>query len=102
MTSNAARPVEELVGIGAMLKADRETQTIRIMNLVPDSPAAKAGLTAGLILSKVNGEEMEGVRLEECIERVRGPAGSTVRVEVIDPETKTTNSVDITRERLRL
>ena len=95
-------PTEEIVGIGAVLRSDNRTGTVRIVNVLPDSPAFQAGLTAGLIIQRVDALDIAGMRLPECVNLLRGPIGSKVRVEVVDPEAESTNVVELIRQRLKV
>jgi S1-C subfamily serine protease len=93
---------EEIVGIGAVLRGDNRTGTVRIVDVLPDSPAFRAGLTSGLIIQKVDGVEIAGLGLVKCVSLLRGPAGSKVRVEVIDPDAESTNVVELIRQRVKV
>jgi hypothetical protein len=98
-----ARPQREIiVGIGAALKWDQESGAPQIANVLPNSPALQAGLSAGLIIHKIDAIATKGMRLEDCVSLIRGPAGTKVRLEVIDPEQNETNTVELTRQRLQL
>ena len=93
---------EEIVGIGAVLRSDNRTGAIQIVNVLPDSPAFQAGLTSGLIIQKVDDVEIAGLGLAKCVSLLRGPAGSKVRVEVIDPDAESTNVVELIRQRVKV
>src|SRR6185503_17128815 len=93
-----ARP-QEVVGIGAALRMDNRSRTLRIMNVFPGTPAERAGLTAGLIIHKVDDVLVAGLPLQECVNLIRGPIGSTVRLELIDPQQEETNTVELTRQK---
>lgn len=95
-------PPEEIVGIGAVLRSDNRTGAVRIVNVLPDSPAFQAGLTSGLIIKKVDDSDIAGMRLSECVNLLRGPIGSKVRVEVVDPEAESTNVVELIRQRVKV
>ncbi len=45
---------------------------------IKDAPAEKAGLLPGDVVTKIDGQALEGLTLEEARSRVRGPKGSTV------------------------
>jgi carboxyl-terminal processing protease len=77
----------EFFGIGAVLSPGDETTGPIIQSIVPDSPAARAQLTPGLIISRVDGHPTVGMDLEECVKRIRGEPGSPVLIEVTDPAT---------------
>ena len=93
---------DEVVGIGAALRMDNRSHTLRIMNVLPGTPAAQAGLSAGLIIHKVDDVLVTGLPLQECVSLIRGPIGSIVRLELIDPEQEETNTVELIRQKLQL
>ncbi len=95
-----AAPQPELFGIGAQLISGGGTTGPRIHDIVPNSPAAKAKLSTGLIVSKVDDTPTAGMRLDECVSLIRGAAGTTVRIELTDPADGKTTHVTLTREKL--
>ena len=67
-------------GIGArMVMRDRH---LTISNTVPGSPARAAGLRPGDIMLEVSGEKVDGLAPDQVIGKVRGPAGSSVRLAI--------------------
>lgn len=95
-------PAEEIVGIGAVLRSESRTGTVRIVDVLPDSPAFQAGLVSGLIIQKVDDSDLAGMKLSACVNLLRGPIGSKVRVEVVDPEAESTNVVELIRQRVKV
>lgn len=93
---------EEVVGIGAAIHFDRQTGTLRIMDIVPNSPAARAGLSAGLIIRKIDDAVATGMKLQECVNLIRGPLGTKVRLDVLDPSRNEIITVELTRQKLQL
>ncbi|QEA40256.1 tail-specific protease [Pistricoccus aurantiacus] len=99
-----------LEGIGALLQSDGEY--VKVASLVPGGPAEKAGVLkpADRIIAvgqDNNGEMVNvvGMRLDDVVELIRGPKGSTVRLDVIPAESvDTTRSqvVKITRDTVKL
>ena len=80
-----------LEGIGAVLQS--EDDYISVVRLVPAGPADKAGniKPAERITSVGQGEkgpliDVVGWRLDDVVELIRGPKGSTVRLEVLPKE----------------
>ena len=54
---------------------------IEVVSPIEDSPAFKAGVLAGDIILKVNGEEVKGRKLQDVIDRIsHGPMQVTIRV----------------------
>lgn len=93
---------EEIVGIGAVLKARPDTGEIMIAGVVPNSPAAAAGLAGEFLVRKIDDVSTDGMTLRECVERLRGPAGTRVRLELLSVEGNAPRTVELTRQRIRL
>jgi C-terminal processing protease CtpA/Prc len=62
-------------------------------------PASEAGLSAGLILQKVDGIPTADKSTELCACYIRGQAGAKVRLELVNPERNKTNTVELTRQK---
>ena len=91
--------VREIVGTGVALDTDPKSGLLQITTVYPKSPAGQAGLTAGLMIRKIDGVSVEGKSLQECLGLINGKAGTKVRFEVINPERKQTNTVELTRQK---
>ena len=92
----------EFAGVGLLIRSDPQTLEVVIQQVVPDSPAANAGITNGLIVSKVDSNPMQGRPLAQCANLIRGPAGTTVQLELVTTDRSQTNSVELTRQKLKL
>ena len=76
----------DLTGIGAEIGVrDNQPTVLRVIN---DSPAAKAGLQKGDVFVSVNGESMNGKTAADVASKVRGDAGTTVKLAMRRGETK--------------
>ena len=95
-------PAEEIVGIGAMLRYDNDAGLPVVMNAIPGSPAERAGLKAGLFIQKVGDTSLAGMPLAECIALIRGPVGTKIRLELLDPQQNTVVPVELVRERVQV
>ncbi len=95
-------PKREIVGIGIVLKSDKRSGAPQIADVLPNSPAWQFGLSAGLIIHGIDDVATEGLSLEDCARLIRGPLGTTVRLELIDPENNETYTVELTRQRVRI
>jgi carboxyl-terminal processing protease len=85
-------------GIGARLGMKQRRPAI--IQTMPDSPARKAGLKAGDILVQVDGKDIEGLSLDQIVQRVRGKAGTKVRLTVLREGESDPRNIDITRARV--
>lgn len=78
------------VGSGIGVEMGLRDGYVRVLRTLPDNPARKAGILAGDILYKVDGEEVYTLTTEEISKKVRGEAGTEVEVTVVrDGEEKT-------------
>lgn len=78
------------VGSGIGVEMGLRDGYVRVLRTLPDNPARKAGILAGDIFYKVNGEEVYDLTVDEIAKKVRGEDGSEVTVTVVrDGEEKT-------------
>ncbi|MBN1261289.1 MAG: S41 family peptidase [Anaerolineae bacterium] len=91
----------EFEGIGATVQM-REDGYLEIVRPLPDHPAEAAGLRAGDLILTVNDESITGMGLYEAIGLIRGPAGSTVELEIARPGERDTFFVEVIRARIEL
>ena len=70
-------------GIGAYVSKDVETGACVISGVIRNSPAEAAELMEGDIISKVDGEDMLGLELDEVVSRIRGEEGTEVNLTLI-------------------
>lgn len=102
----------ELEGIGAVLQAEYDYTVIR--SLVPGGPADKSGAIApdDKIIAVGQGDDKDdeytdviGWRLDEVVELIKGPKGSTVRLQVLKASQGsggTPTEVTIVRDKVKL
>ena len=83
-------------GIGVVL-AKRDGY-VRIIRTLPDNPAARAGILAGDIIYKIDGESVYNLDSDEIASKLRGASGTNVSLTIVrDREEKT---FDMTREEI--
>jgi len=87
-------------GIGAEIQ-ETDGQAV-IVAPFDNSPAQLAGLLPNDVILKVNGEDVSELPLFQVIQRILGPAGSTVTLTILTPATGRTRDVTITRARITL
>src|SRR4051812_21634296 len=68
-------------GVGIQLN-QLDDGRVEVVTPIDGSPAFKAGVMAGDIITKVNGESIEGLRLPEVIKKIAGPLGTDVKLSV--------------------
>ncbi len=73
----------EYSGIGAVISISKDNKEMSITSVYPDSPAEKAGLMAGDILTAIDNEEITPeMSLEDVVRLIKGPKGSKVEITV--------------------
>jgi len=95
-------PIERAFGgIGAILGVDQATKQFLIRGSLPGSPTDLANIPQGMIIRSVDGISTEGENLRELVERVRGPIGSSIELELLDPAGGAAQTVKLKREVIR-
>lgn len=89
-------------GIGASVSQDAKTGVITIVKPFKDGPAYKAGMLPGDILYKVNGKEVTGEDLTQVVTKLKGKAGTTVKVSVIRDNKEEPINFTITRKKIEV
>lgn len=87
-------------GVGIEVQI-RQEQVIIVAPL-DDSPAQKAGLQAGERILQVDGRDVTGLPLSEVSKAIRGPAGTTVTLTLVSPESGQMRQVTLTRARVAI
>lgn len=87
-------------GIGAYVSQDAATGAITIVEPIEGSPAWKAGLAAGDIISEVDGKSVEGMDLSSIVSKMKGKEGTKVKVSVWRNGEKKARKFTITREEI--
>jgi carboxyl-terminal processing protease len=75
---------------------------IVIVAPLPDTPAEKAGIRAGDIITEVNGQKTEGLSLNEVVNRIRGPRGSEVELTIVRQGQREPIKFSIVRSEIKL
>ena len=71
------------VGSGIGVEMGLRDGYVRVLRTLPDNPAEKAGILAGDIIFKVDGEEVWSLSSDEIALKVRGETGTEVTVTVV-------------------
>ena len=89
-------------GVGIKLN-QRDDGKVEVVTPIDGSPAFKAGIQAGDIVLKVNGESLEGLKLNtEVIKKIKGAIGTSVTLTVLHEGSKDPVDITMTREEVVL
>ena len=87
-------------GVGALIQ--QHGKDVVISEPYEGSPAAKAGLWAGDVVRKVNGQSLDGKNSNDVSSAMKGQPGSTLVLEVFRPSANKTLTFNIVREEIKL
>ncbi len=73
----------ELTGIGIQIGMDEKTKKLTVIAPIEDTPAAKAGILAKDIITKINGKSTEGMDTNEAVSLIRGEPGTAVSLTIL-------------------
>ncbi len=73
---------------------------ITVISPLDNSPAQKAGIRAGDIITKINGETVQSSSTERISKLLRGPIGSPVEITILRPEFENEITLIIKRDEI--
>ncbi len=56
---------------------------LTVITPIEGTPASRMGLRAGDVISKIEGEATDSMNIDEAVSRLKGPKGTSVRVEIV-------------------
>ena len=74
------RPPAPVSGIGVTINQPDPNSPIEVIDVIPGTPAERAGVRKGDKIIKVNGEDVSRLTTSEVADRVRGPEGTAVTI----------------------
>lgn len=85
-------------GIGVTVQNNTEDNTLLIVGVFDNSPAANAGIEAGDIITKVGGVAYKGEQLQEATNNIQGEEGTDVCITILKKSTGKEVDLNITRK----
>ena len=86
------------VGIGIYMIKNTEKNLVQVLSPIRESPAEKAGIKAGDLITKVNGVSYTADQMTEMSNTIKGEEGSNVTIEVLRGEQ--TLTFEVTRAKV--
>ena len=76
---------------GLGIEVDKEGGFVHVIAPIDDTPAERAGIQAGDLISEINNQSTKGLSLQDSVEQMRGEVGTTITLTVLRKkgETKT-------------
>jgi carboxyl-terminal processing protease len=89
----------EFGGLG--IEVSMENGLVKVVSPIDDTPAARAGLKPGDLITHLDGNPVQGLTLPEAVEKMRGPVNSDITL-TIRREGREPFDVKITRANIKI
>jgi carboxyl-terminal processing protease len=86
----------EFGGLG--IEVTMEDGLIKVVAPIDDTPASKAGILANDIIVKLDDEQVQGMTLNQAVEKMRGPVNSKIKLTIVRKGAEKPIEVTITRD----
>jgi carboxyl-terminal processing protease len=90
----------EFGGLG--IEVTMEDGLVKVVTPIDDTPASRAGLLANDVITSIDGDQVQGLTLNQAVDKMRGPVNSSVTLKVQRKEAKEPLEVKLTRETIRI
>jgi carboxyl-terminal processing protease len=79
-----------------------EDGLIKVVAPIDDTPAAKAGIMANDIITKLDDEQVQGLTLNQAVEKMRGPVNTKIKLTIMRKGQSKPVEVTISRDIIRV
>jgi len=105
MNATAWREMQETThgefgGLG--LEVTMEDGLVKVVAPIDDTPAAKAGIMSGDLITRIDDDAVQGLTLEQAVTKMKGPVDTKTRLKIIRNGAELPNEVSLMREIIRV
>src|SRR3989442_10921317 len=90
----------EFGGLG--IEVTMEDGLVKVVAPIDETPAAKAGIMAGDIITHLDDEPVQGLTLNQAVEKMRGPENSKIKLKIMRKGQDKPIEIAITRARIQV
>jgi carboxyl-terminal processing protease len=90
----------EFGGFG--IEVTMEDGVVKVVAPMDDTPAAKAGIMSGDLITQIDDEAILGLTLDQAVSRMKGPPNSKARLTIIRKGSDKPINISIVRETIRV
>ena len=90
----------EFGGLG--IEVSMESGLVKVISPIDDTPASRAGIKAGDYIVKIENTQVQGKTLNEAVDLMRGPVGSSIELTVRRRGVKKAITFNIIREIIKI
>ncbi|MDX1483303.1 MAG: S41 family peptidase [Alphaproteobacteria bacterium] len=89
----------EFGGLG--IEVTMEDGLVKVMSPIDDTPASKAGIQSGDLITHIDDQQVRGLTLQQAVEKMRGLVGTKIKL-TIRRSSKQPFNVTITRAKIKI
>ena len=90
----------EFGGLG--IEVTMEDGLVKVVAPIDETPAAKAGVRAGDIITHLDDDAVQGLTLNQAVEKMRGPVNTKIRLKIMRKGNDAPIEIAITRDTIRV
>src|SRR6476659_4301736 len=90
----------EFGGLG--IEVTMEDGLIKVVSPIDDTPASRAGIMANDIITNLDDEAVQGLTLNQAVEKMRGPVNTKIRLKIIRKGSDNPIEVTLVRDNIRV
>ena len=90
----------EFGGLG--IEVTMEDGLIKVVSPIDDTPASKAVILANDIITQLDDEQVQGLTLNQAVEKMRGPVNTKIRLKIIRKGKDAPIEVTLVRDNIRV
>jgi carboxyl-terminal processing protease len=87
---------------GLGMQVNMEDGLLKVVSPIDDTPAAKAGILSGDVITEVDGAPIKGLTLSQAVEKMRGAPGTEVRLEIMRKDQAAPLNLTLTRQIIKV
>ncbi|KQQ48580.1 peptidase S41 [Methylobacterium sp. Leaf125] len=90
----------EFGGLG--IEVTMEDGLIKVVTPIDDTPASKAGILTNDIITQIDEDQVQGLTLNQAVDKMRGPVNSPVKLKISRKESKDPIEVTLNRDVIKI
>jgi carboxyl-terminal processing protease len=90
----------EFGGLG--IEVTMEEGLIKVVSPIDDTPASKAGILSNDVITQIDEDQVQGLTLNQAVDKMRGPVNSPVKLKINRKEAKEPIEVTLNRDVIKI